>query len=100
MRFGPAYGAVLLAAVAACGPVPVERAEEMCFRQAELAVRPRGEVALGANSAGQKGGSLKLEISSDYIQGRDPSEVYNSCVYNRSGQLPTRPLYSRTDWKG
>jgi hypothetical protein len=100
MRFHPAYGLVLLAAlVAACGPMPVDRAEDACLRDAQLASHPRGEIALGSTSEGPRS-RVKLEVSSDFIQGRDPSEVYNSCVYNRSGQLPTRPLYSRTDWKG
>ncbi|MFP1642895.1 hypothetical protein [Pontitalea aquivivens] len=90
--------AVLLGA--GCAPVPVERAEEICLREAELAQRPRGTLALGVTSERGTSGSLGLEISSDYLMGRDPAEVYNRCVFNKSGQFPTRPLYSRTDWKG
>ncbi|WP_415184606.1 hypothetical protein [Phaeovulum sp.] len=93
-------GAPALALLAACGPIPLDRAEDQCLRQAELAERPRGEVGVGINSSGRAAGDLRLEVTSDYLMGRDPSEVYASCVYQKSGQLPSRPLYSRTDWKG
>ncbi|MBK5945258.1 hypothetical protein CCR83_02045 [Rhodobacter veldkampii DSM 11550] len=95
----PATVFVLLAAVAACGPIPVERAEDECFRQARLASQPRGMVGIGAGSGGLVS-KIEVEITSDYLRGRDPSEVYARCVYQKSGQLPTRPLYSRDDWKG
>lgn len=102
MARAPAYLALAAVslAVAACAPIPVEQAEAICLSDAQLAVRPRGTVALGVTSEGRTAGSLGLEVSSDYIMGRDPAEVYNRCVYNKSGQLPTRPLYSRTEWKG
>jgi hypothetical protein len=79
--------------------MPVERAELACLRRAELAAHPRGEIGLGIGSDGPRG-TLDIEISSDFIAGRDPSEVFAACVYQKSGLLPTRPLYSRTDWKG
>ncbi|WP_151718737.1 hypothetical protein [Gemmobacter serpentinus] len=94
--------ALLLLALplAACGPVSREQAERDCFARAWLAKQPRGEVGAGINSRGQTRSHLKLEVSADYIQGRDPSAVYDSCVYQKSGQLPSQPLYSRPDWKG
>ncbi len=30
----------------------------------------------------------------------DPAAAYDRCVYDRSGRMPTRPLYARTDWRG
>ncbi len=90
----------LLLILAACGPIPVDQAEKQCLHQAALAVHPRGQIAAGLGSDGKAAGHLDVEISSDFITGRDPSEVFASCVYQKSGQLPTRPLYSRTDWKG
>jgi hypothetical protein len=30
-------------------------------------------------------------VSSDYLTGRDPLEVYESCVIERTGALPIRP---------
>lgn len=89
-----------LLALTACGPVSRASAERTCFERARLAVHPRGEVGLGMTSAGRTASKFEIEISSDYIQGRDPSAVYDSCVYQKSGQLPSQPLYSRSDWKG
>ena len=94
------FALVLVLALAACGPVSVQQAERECFAQARLAAAPRGEVGVGMNSAGQTAGHFKLEISSEYVMGRDPSAVYDACVYRRSGQPPSRPLYDRPDWRG
>lgn len=90
----------LPAALAACGPVSVERAEAMCYDRARLAAAPRGEVGFGIGSDGRTASNIKLEISSDYIAGRDPSAIYDSCVYQKSGQPPRLPLYMRPDWRG
>ena len=99
------WPAPLLAALAACGPIPVEQAERVCLRDAELAQRPRGEVVLGVGSGshgrrGGFGGAVDLEISSDYIMQRDPSDVFNRCVVNRSGRTPTRVLADQPGWRG
>lgn len=88
----------LLAGIAGCGPVPVAQAEASCQREAELAERPRGSVAVGVGGGGGStytGGRVSLEMSSDYLMGRDPAAVYDRCVQRRSGQMPTRPYYSR-----
>ncbi|MCB2129101.1 MAG: hypothetical protein KDE03_08485 [Rhodobacteraceae bacterium] len=90
---------VLLAGIAACGPIPVEHAERECFERARLAAGPRGAVAVGTGTGGTRAG-LSLSISSDYVQGRDPSAVYDACVLQRSGQPPRQPLYTRSDWTG
>jgi hypothetical protein len=87
-------------ALAACGPIPVNRAEEQCFDRARLAAKPRGMISAGVNSNGDATGGLKLEVSSDYLMGRDPSAIFDTCVYQKSGQPPTRPLYSFPDWRG
>lgn len=90
--------------VTACGPIPVDQAERVCLRDAELAQRPRGEVALGVGTGGggrtSFRGSVDLQISSDYIMQRDPSDVFNRCVVNRSGQMPTRVLADQPGWRG
>ena len=85
--------------LAACGPMSVAQAEKACFDRARLAAQPRGMIAVGGGSGGA-GAKLKLEVSSDWVQGKDPSALYNSCVYQKSGQFPRRPLYDRPDWKG
>ena len=87
-------------ALAPCGPIPVNRAEEQCFDRARLAAKPRGMISAGVNSNGDAIGGLKLEVSSDYLMGRDPSAIFDTCVYQKSGQPPTRPLYSFPDWRG
>ncbi len=87
------------AGLAACGPVSVENAESQCFERARLAESPRGRVAVGVGTGGLKS-DVEVEITSDFIQGRDPSQVYETCVVQKSGQLPRVPLYLRPDWPG
>ena len=88
-----------IALVAACAPMSVERAEEACFARARLAEHPRGMVVGGAGSGGAAG-KVRLEVSSDWLRGRDPAALYDSCVFQKSGRFPRRPLYDRPDWKG
>ena len=90
---------IALPLLAACAPMTVERAERECFQEARLAGAPRGTLAVAVGSGGPRVG-LGLELSSDYLQGRDPAAVYDSCVFRKSGQPPRRPLYTRPDWKG
>lgn len=94
-----ARSATLAALLAACTPMSVERAEAACFASARLAAHPRGLVAGGAGSGGAAG-KLRLEVSSDWLRGRDPAALYDTCVYQKSGRFPRRPLYDRPDWKG
>lgn len=86
--------------LAACGPVSVQQAERDCFERARLAQQPRGMIKVGGTSAGQVAGGLDLSVSSDYLLGKDPSAVFETCVMARSGQAPTRPLYDMPGWKG
>ncbi|WP_022702471.1 hypothetical protein [Pseudorhodobacter ferrugineus] len=90
--------AVLLLSTA-CGPVSQAEAERQCFARAYNAAAPRGEVVVGVSN-GKPVGRLELGVSSDFLMGRDPSAVYDSCVFQKSGMPPSRPLYSRADWKG
>ncbi|MDP2063658.1 MAG: hypothetical protein Q8J98_11225 [Phaeovulum sp.] len=90
---------IALLLLAACGPVPLHQAETECLEEARLAAQPRGEVGFGAGTGGA-GGFANITISSDYLLGRDPAAVFDACVINKSGQRPSQPLYSRSDWKG
>lgn len=95
-------GTFMLAAatgLAACAPLPVERAERLCLEQARLAKAPRGTVAVGAGTQGLSS-KIDVTISSDFLLQRDPSAVFDACVFDKSGQPPRQPLYSRLDWKG
>ncbi|WP_420023282.1 hypothetical protein ACN9JG_00510 [Cereibacter azotoformans] len=85
---------LLVLLLAACGPVTVEQAERACAERARLAEAPRGSVGVGAGSGGMVS-NVELTVTSDYFMGRDPSAIYDACVYQKSGQPPTRPLYSR-----
>lgn len=97
MRYAVSFVLVLLAA---CGPMSLSEAERQCFERARLAQQPRGEIAVGASSDGRKAAGFELNVSSDFLLGKDPSAVYESCVMSKTGQAPSQPLYMRPDWKG
>jgi hypothetical protein len=78
--------------LAACGPMSLAEAERQCLDRARLAEKPRGQVSIGMSSTGKTAAGLELEVSGDYLAGRDPAQVFDSCVMNRTGQLPSRPL--------
>ena len=64
----------------------------MCEERARAATGPTGEVGVGINSDGKVRGAFEVGITSDYLYGRDPYEVYDQCVRQKSGQGPIRPL--------
>ena len=76
----------------ACGPVSLPQAERECLSQARLAQQPRGSIGLGIGSDGKARVVGGVTITSDYLQGSDPSQVYDNCVVRRSGQFPSRPF--------
>ncbi|WP_050527444.1 hypothetical protein [Pseudorhodobacter aquimaris] len=92
--------AAALLALTACGPVSVEQAERQCLGRAYSTTGPHGEMGVGVNSEGNALARFKMGVTSDYLMGRDPSAVFDQCVYQKSGQPPSQPLYSRSDWKG
>ena len=92
--------APLVLLMAACGPMTVQQAERECLARAQLAEKPRGMVKVGGTSAGKAAGGISLQVSTDYILGKDPSAIFETCVMSKSGEAPTRPLYDRPDWKG
>lgn len=92
-----------LLALGACGPVPVGQAERSCVQRANDALGPRSNISLGV--VGDRHGirptsSVSVAISTDALAGRDPSEVFNRCVIDRSGQFPTRQLTDQPGWRG
>lgn len=92
------FPALLL--LVACGPMSLKEAERQCFERARLAQQPRGEISVGASSDGQTAAGLELNVSSDFLLGKDPSAVYESCVMSKAGEPPSIPLYARPDWRG
>jgi hypothetical protein len=83
-----------LIALTACGPISVAEAERQCFERARLAEQPRGAITVGASSDGRKSAGLELNVSSDFLLGKDPSAIYEACVMSKSGEAPSRPYYS------
>lgn len=82
-----------LAALAACEPVPLdpEAAARACEARARDAQGLTGGLEVGASSDDGPFAGLSIGVSSDYLTGRDPLEVYESCVIERTGALPIRP---------
>lgn len=78
----------------------VAEAERQCYERARLAQQPRGEVSVGVGSGGRRAAGVEVEISSDYLLGRDPSAVFESCVMQKTGEPPSRPLYQMPGWRG
>ena len=94
MTVSLAFGALGSLAACSSGPVPLEQAERECWQRAWRAERPRGELAVGASNRGSIA-RLDLEISSDYLAGRDPAQIYDQCVFNKSGGLlPSHSYHS------
>jgi hypothetical protein len=92
-------GLALILLLAACGPVSVQQAERECVQKARLAQQPRGEVGVGIDSNGRVGGNIDVTVSSDFLLGRDPNQVFETCVIQRSGQLPSRAVYDMPGWQ-
>lgn len=85
-----AAGAMLLAA---CEQVPVdpEQAALQCEQRARSAQGPTGSVTIGASSDDGPFLGTSIGLSGDYLAGRDPLQVYQDCVVQKTGALPIRP---------
>ncbi|WP_240611113.1 hypothetical protein [Oceaniglobus ichthyenteri] len=84
-------GLVLLLGVSACGPISPEIAARQCEERARQAQGVHGKIEVGVGNRGARS-RVELGVTSDFIQGRDPYEVYETCVREKSGQGPIRPL--------
>jgi len=82
---------ITVVAMGACAPIPPERAAEICEERAQAAQGPTGGVTIGTNSNTGGFGRVEIGVSSDFISGRDPIEVYQECVFDRTGAAPIRP---------
>lgn len=88
-----AFGIAVLAFVpAACGPVSPELAARQCEERARAAAGPTGFVGIGVNDRGETRSKASITITSDFVRGFDPHELYGSCVRQKTGQDPIRPL--------
>ena len=91
----PAYA--FLAAglgLAACAPVSVPVAERQCYDLIGPTRPITGEAAMGVTN---EGFSSKLKVNLNvggYTQG-DPAAAFDRCVFNKSGQMPSRPYWDQ-----
>jgi hypothetical protein len=92
-------GLALCALAASCGPPPPvspERAAEICAERARAAAGPTGAVRVGANSRTGLETGVAVGLSGDFLRGRDPQEVYRTCVMDLVGGTPAvRPEFGR-----
>lgn len=82
----------LAGTLAACGPIFPDLAAKQCEEQARSAAGPTGQIGIGVNSDGRATNSIEIGISSDFLIGKDPQQVYESCVRRKTGEAPIRPL--------
>ena len=85
-----------LGLLAACGPPTPAQIERQCRERAYDAEGPSGNVGVGINSGGNVSVGVSVGASLDYLRGRDPEEVYQSCMIRRTGEAPATPLYPET----
>ena len=91
-----AVGLLVMLAACTVPPVSPERAAEICEERARAAQGPTGRVTVGTNSNSGAFGGAQVGVSSDFIAGRDPETVYETCVFDRTGQAPIRPPVLRS----
>lgn len=78
-RFALCAAVLLTAGLAGCAPMTPAGVERACLDRARSAQSPRGAVAVGMGSGGGVNTSLAVSVSDDYLRGRDPREVYETC---------------------
>lgn len=85
--------AISCLALAGCDLPPSDpaRVADQCEARARAAQAPTSEVTIGVNSSTGGFASGAIGITSDFLRRRDPVEVYESCVFTRTGEPPIRP---------
>lgn len=88
----PFVGLGLVLALTACNiPVSPQQAADRCEDRARAAQAPEGSLSIGTNSNTGPFASASVSVSSDFVRGTDPVALYESCVFNLTGELPIRP---------
>ncbi|WOI56912.1 hypothetical protein [Palleronia sp. LCG004] len=80
----------LIAGLSACGPQSPDAAARVCEERARGAEGPTGSVGIGIGSRGTVG-DIDIGVTSDYLSGRNPDEVYQRCMNRRLGPSPFGP---------
>ena len=91
------FTVVLAFAVAGCAKTPPtpEQAAARCEERAQAAQAPTGGVSVGVNNRTGVSTGVHIGLSGDFLTGRDPIEVYESCVIDLTGEPPIRPARLR-----
>lgn len=91
----------LAAVLAGCAQqqIPLEEAEAVCARRALGPGPSNSAVSFGVGGVVDNVG-LGVSMSPNYYDNRDPAEIYQSCVIQKSGQRPRRPLYPSSNSQG
>ena len=84
-------------ALAGCDLPPPDpaRVADQCEDRARDAQGPTAGLTLGLNNRSGGFAEGSVGITSDFLRGRDPVEVYESCVFARTGAPPIRPARLR-----
>ena len=69
-------------------PVSVQQATALCMEPARKAGGPTGSFGFGVDSESGLQTRISIELTDDYLAGRDPDEVFEECVIKRSGSKP------------
>ena len=89
------FAAVALLAACETEPPTPEEAAQRCERRAQDAQAPNVGGAIGVNSQTGTSVGLSIGVSADLLRGRDPLEVYETCVIDLTGEPPIRPARLR-----
>ncbi len=83
--------------MAACETTPPtpEEAAQRCERRAQAAQAPSVGGTVGVSSDTGASVGLSIGVSADLLRGRDPLEVYETCVIDLTGEPPIRPARLR-----
>ncbi len=92
MRIAAMFISLSLAACGAGGYMSLEAAESKCADRARASMGPTGSVSVGLNSKTGVSTGARIGVSSDFLMGKDPQEVYFSCMQQLTGQPPVSAL--------
>lgn len=93
----PVFVLAALGAVAGCETTPPtpEEAARQCEKRAQAAQAPSFGGTVGVNSETGASVGLRIGLSADLLRGRDPLDVYETCVIDLTGEPPIRPARLR-----
>lgn len=94
MSSGLVAAIFMLSACETTPPTP-EEAAQRCEQRAQAAQAPNVGGTVGVNSQTGTSVGLSIGLSADLLRGRDPLEVYETCVIDLTGEPPIRPARLR-----